>query len=86
MSATACVSTQPPQLCDFQSTSYVMSFSSSDSETWSRDAITITDTTQPVKEDIETGFVLNKNYTVTVTVLMDHGNITSTTNFSEYQL
>ena len=74
---------QPPQLCDFQSSSYVMSFSSSDSETWTRDAVTITDTAQPVKEDIETGFVLNKNYTVTITVFMDHGNVTSTANFSE---
>ena len=61
----------------------MMSFSSSDSETWSRDAVTITDTAQSVKEDIETGFVLNKNYTVTITVFMDNGSITSTANFSE---
>ena len=61
----------------------MMIFSSSDSETWSRDVVTITDTAKPVKEDIETGFVLNKNYTVTITVFMDHGNITSTDNFSE---
>ena len=60
-----------------------MSFTSSENETWSRDAVTITDTTQPVKEDIETGFVMNEIYTVAITVFMDHGNITSSADFSE---
>lgn len=74
---------QPPRLCYFQSASYVMSFTS-DNETWSRDTVAITDTTQSVKEDIETGFVLNKHYTVTITVIMEHGNVTSSANFSEW--
>lgn len=73
---------QPPPLCSFQSTSYIMSFTSG-SESWSRDPVVITDTSQPVKEDIETGFVLNKNYTVAVTVFMEHANLTSSANFSE---
>ena len=74
---------QPPQLCDFQSASYVMSFTSG-SETWSRDPVVIVDTSQQVKEDIETGFTLNRNYTVTITVFMDHTNVTSSANFSMF--
>ena len=74
---------QPPQLCDFQSASYVMSFTSG-SETWSRDPVVIVDTSQQVKEDIETGFTLNSNYTVTITVFMDHTNVTSSANFSMF--
>ena len=55
----------------------------SGNESWSRDAVIISDTSKEIKEDIETGFVLNKNYTVAVTVIMDHGNITSSADFSE---
>ena len=74
---------QPPQLCSFQSAYYMLSFTSDGNETWSREPVAISDTSQPVKEDIETGFVLNVNYIVTVTVFMEHRNITSAANFSE---
>jgi hypothetical protein len=74
----------PPQLCDFQSASYIMRFTSGN-ETWSRDPVVITDTSQQVKEDIETGFTLNRNYTVTITVFMEHTTLTSSANFSFIQ-
>ena len=61
----------------------MMSFTS-DNESWSRDPIIISDTTQLIKEDIETGFVLNRNYTVTITVIMNHGNLSSSDNFSKF--
>lgn len=73
---------QPPKLCSFQSSSYVMSFTS-ETETWSRDMVTITDSSERVKVDIEKGFILNRNYTVVVTVITESGNITSSANFSE---
>ena len=67
----------------FQRASYVMSFTSGD-ETWSRDPVTISDTQREVKEDTETGFVRNKNYTLTVTIVIpDYDNITSSDDFSE---
>ena len=61
----------------------MLSFTSDGNETWSREPVAISDTSQPVREDIETGFVLNVNYTVTVTVFMEHRNLTSAANFSE---
>ena len=60
-----------------------MSFSS-DSEEWSMEPVIISDTGREIKEDIETGFVRNKNYTLTVTIVIDDfDNITSSDDFSE---
>ena len=77
---------QPPMLCDFQSASYILSFTS-DNESWSGEPVALTRARtshgELVKEDIETGFVLNRNYTVTVTVIMEHANLSSSDNFSE---
>ena len=51
--------------------------------TWSTDPQTITDTSEQVKEEIETGFEIEKKYTVTVTVITIYGNSTSSASFSE---
>jgi hypothetical protein len=74
------VSFTPPWLCEFQRSGYVVSFSGG-SESWSREPVALTDTSREIKEDIETGFVVNRNYSVTVTVMMAHGNLSSTTTF-----
>lgn len=74
---------QPPRLCEFQRASYIMSFRSN-SEEWSMEPVIISDTGREIKEDIETGFVRNKNYTLTVTIVIDDfDNITSSDDFSE---
>ena len=60
-----------------------MSFCS-DSEELSMEPVIILDTGREIKEDIETGFVRNKNYTLTVTIVIDDfDNITSSDDFSE---
>ena len=80
-----CIYTQPPDLCDFQSASYIISFISGN-KSWSREPVPLNSTSygQQVKEDIETGFVLNTNYTVTVTLIMEHANLSSSDDFSKF--
>ena len=51
--------------------------------TWSTDYKPIVDTSQQVEEEIETGFEMDKNYIVIVTVMSDYGNFTSKGSFSK---
>ena len=74
---------QPPKLCDFQRASYVMTFSSVIEE-WSTEPVVVDDTDTMVKVDLETGFELDRNYSLTVTVMIvGYGNLTSSAYFSE---
>ena len=74
---------QPPKLCDFQRASYVMTFSSVIEE-WSTEPVEVDDTDTTVKVDLETGFELDRNYSLTVTVMIvGYGNLTSSAYFSE---
>ena len=73
---------QPPKLCNFQSANYSLSWTDGN-ETWSTDPKPISDTSQPVQEDIEDEFRANTNYTVTVIISLQNRNITSQTNFSK---
>ena len=60
-----------------------MTFTSGN-DTWSRSPVPISDTHREIKEDIENGFAVNINYTLTVTVaIVDYDNITSLDEFSE---
>ena len=43
----------------------------------------ITDTSQPIKEEIESGIDMYTMYTVTVTVFTDFGNISSNATFGK---
>ena len=54
-------------------------------ETWSTSdgPVAITDSSQPVEVEEETRFVVNTDYTATVTVFTDYANMTSSQNFSE---
>ena len=45
--------------------------------------VIISDPQQLVKREVETGLVLNTNYTVTVTVFTKYANISSSKQFSE---
>ena len=71
---------KPPELCSFQraTASYMLSFSDGNS-TWSTEPKALPSN---VKVDEEAMFLRDHQYTVTATVLTDHGNVSSTTNFS----
>ena len=70
---------QPPRLCKFQSSHYTLSYTDG-YKTWSSlHPVFITDTSQQIKEKIVTGIEINTEYTVTVTVLTDSGNLSSST-------
>ena len=73
---------QPPMLCEFQNATYVLTLDD-DNVTWSTRPKAITNTSQQVEEDIESGLDRDKYYTVTVTVTTDYGTITSSANFSK---
>ena len=77
---------QPPRLCEFQSSHYVLSYTDG-YMTWpSLHPVFITDTSQQIKEKIVTGIEINTEYTVTVTVLTGSGNLSSSTTFSEFHI
>ena len=44
----------------------------------------ITDNSQNVKKEIEIGFIIDRDYTVTATVYTEYGNISSSANFSKF--
>jgi hypothetical protein len=68
----------PPKLCEFQNSSYVLSYSDGD-KTWSSrlDPVPITDTSQQINEEIVFGIEMNREYTITVTVFNDFGSLSS---------
>ena len=81
---------QPPLLCEFQSSSYVLTVSKAVSGgnviiIWSnsRDPVEISDPNQQVKVEIESGLAVNTDYIATVTVFSPYANITSSASFSE---
>ena len=50
---------------------------------WSTNPKAITSTSHQVKENVEDGLEMEKDYIVTVTVLTEYGNVSSSSNFSE---
>lgn len=54
-------------------------------KTWSntRDPVVIIDPREPVEVELKSGFVVDTDYTATVTVLTEYANITSHASFSE---
>ena len=69
---------QPPKLCDFQDSSYVLSYTGGN-QSWVHHPVAIRDTGWVVKEEIESEMRPNTEYTITVTVITDSRNITSNT-------
>ena len=69
---------QPPKLCDFQDSSYVLSYTG-ENKLWVQHPVVIRDTGWVVKEEIESEMRPNTEYTITVTVISDSRNITSNT-------
>ena len=67
---------QPPRLCSFQSSSYVLSYTDGN-ETWSNEPVVIIDARQLIREKIESGIKTNKDYNVTVTVFTGSANLSS---------
>ena len=78
---------QPPtaMFCNFQTSRYLLSYSDGNT-TWFTEPKTISHSSQLVKVGIDTGLKVDTYYTITVTILTDAGNISSTTNFSELML
>ena len=76
---------QPPHMCEFQSSSYILTVSDDNEIIWSnsRDPVEITDPTQQVTVEIESGLVVNTDYNATVTVFTSYANISSNATFSE---
>ena len=81
---------QPPLMCEFQSSSYVVTVSEAVLGgdviiIWSNsaDPVEIADPNQQVKVEIESGLVVNTDYIATVTVFAPYANITSSASFSE---
>ena len=56
--------------------------------TWStsQDPVVIRDSLQPVKIELETSITVNTLYTATVTVFTDYANISSSQEFSVYNI
>ena len=77
-----CAFPQPPRLCEFQSSRYILNYSDGN-ETWSNDPMIITDTSQLIKDKIESGIEIDTDYTVTVTVIADFGNLSPSATFSK---
>ena len=77
---------QPPLVCKFQSSSYILTVSDGNEIIWSnsRDPVGITDPNQQVKVEIESGLEVNTEYNATVTVFTPYANISSSATFSEY--
>jgi hypothetical protein len=69
---------KPPKLCDFQDSSYVLSYTGGN-KSWVHHPVAIRDTGWVVKEEIESEMRPNTEYTITVTVITDSHNITSNT-------
>ena len=73
-------------MCKFQSSSYILTvFDDNEIIIWSnsRDPVEITDPTQQVTVEIESGLVVNTDYNATVTVFTPYANISSNATFSE---
>ena len=80
---------QPPLVCEFQSSSYILTVSEAGSdgnEIWSnrKDPVEITDPNQQVKVEMESGLEVNTDYIATVTVFTPYANISSSASFSEF--
>ena len=78
---------QPPLVCDFQNASYMIMFTGGN-KTWYMDdvPVVIIDSQMLIKRESETGFTINTEYTVTITVYTDYANISSSKQFSEYTI
>ena len=79
--------TQPPLVCDFQNASYMIMFTGGN-KTWYMDdvPVVIIDSQMLIKRESETGFTINTEYTVTITVYTNYANISSSKQFSEYTI
>ena len=80
---------QPPLVCEFQNSSYILTVSEAGSdgnEIWSnrKDPVEITDPNQQVKVEMESGLEVNTDYIATVTVFTPYANISSSASFSEF--
>ena len=69
---------QSLKLCDFQDSSYVLSYTGGN-KSWVQHPVAIRDTGWVVKEEIAYEMRPNTEYTITVTVITDSHNITSST-------
>ena len=74
---------KPPLACEFQTSSYMLTISDGN-KTWtsSRDPVII-DTSQPVEVEMESEFLMDTDYLVTITVFTEYTNISSNKTFSE---
>ena len=54
-------------------------------KTWtnSHDPVVIIDASQPVEVEVESGFLMDTDYLVTITVFTEYANISSSRTFSE---
>ena len=75
---------QPPHVCEFQEASYML-FISEGTRMWSTsDArVPIKDSSEHVVVELESGFVINTEYTATITVFTEYANMSSSDSFSE---
>ena len=76
---------KPPALCEFQIASYVLSYTDG-RDTWSVDPEPFTPG-EVIKDEIETesnGIVLEREYTLTATVITEYGNVSSHTVFGKF--
>ena len=75
---------KPPLACEFQTSSYILTISDGN-KMWtnSHDPVVIKDTSQPVEVEMESGFLMDTDYLVTITVFAEYANISSSRTFSE---
>ena len=77
-----CILYQPPRLCEFQSSWYIVSYTDGN-YTWWSNAVVIIDTSQLIREDISSDIKANIHYTITITVITASGNLTSNATISK---
>ena len=75
---------KPPLACEFQTSSYMLTISDGN-KTWTntRDPVAIINTSKPVEVEMESGFLMDTDYLVTITVFTEYANISSNRTFSE---